>query len=644
MKKVIVNNEEIRLTANGQSIVEGSFARVTEIRGRSNFSKNNLIFDDAKDQQGLGFYYSIENNKITITFSQDITLNTTKIFPLKTLDLQNGQYILFGAKNKNVCFSIKDLYGNNITTKKDDGTSLLFTVNQNNVNISIAYQGDFKKGDTFELVPKLLNISQDFVHSSIKGITSHNRNLLSKANSNRISKWTNDAIGSANLVKLANKDYVTNFSLSSTLISNKVFWQIKNNPKLTLKYKYIDRNYYNSQSKSYDFVYNGIKQKRSASFALSRKQQIEGITCCFNDFGNIPIGMKDGVDGLCVSVQNQLEIGSTPTRYVESEIYEYTLPNEITLRSYIGDNTDFYDKDNSPISDIYFPEQGIIYRIINEDGTVKGNINSDGNFIVEPTQEKVFPIKFCYKAFNNGFEKLNANIIDNKTCYDYGAIPELVIEYEVEEKQGADKTRFDFITLDGEAICGIGYEKLKSTNQLQYVNEPSRQNDGSMQNIEDYETFVLPALEVGFNCINEETYRRLKHKLISKRTFDVGYYDKDLDKVVTMEMYVKPIDLDNFLSYGDEIIGMNPTLSFVPTLNEQTKFKVEFLNDDMSTNKVFENENGVMYGRSIETPELPSGYNYWLMIDSGFEENTYVKIKAKKQLAIFGNTKLIAIK
>ena len=165
-----------------------------------------------------------------------------------------------------------------------------------------------------------------------------------------------------------------------------------------------------------------------------------------------------------------------------------------------------------------------------------------------------------------------------------------------------------------------------------------------MQNIEDYETFVLPALEVGFNCINEETYRRLKHKLTSKRTFDVGYYDKDLDKVVTLEMYVKPIDLDNFLSYGDEIIGMNFDLSFVPTLNEQTKYKVEFLNADTTVNTIFENETGVMYGRSIETPTLPSGYNYWLMIDSGFKENTFVKVKGKKKLAIFGDTKLIAVK
>ena len=89
---------------------------------------------------------------------------------------------------------------------------------------------------------------------------------------------------------------------------------------------------------------------------------------------------------------------------------------------------------------------------------------------------------------------------------------------------------------------------------------------------------------------------------------------------------------------------MNATLSFIPTLNEETKFKVEFLNADMTTNKVFENDNGVMYGRSIETPTLPNGYNYWLMIESGFKENTYVKIKAKKKLAIFGDTKLIAIK
>jgi hypothetical protein len=35
--------------------------------------------------------------------------------------------------------------------------------------------------------------------------------------------------------------------------------------------------------------------------------------------------------------------------------------------------------------------------------------------------------------------------------------------------------------------------------------------------------------------------------------------------------------------YGDEIIGMNPTLSFIPTLNEDIKYNVSFYNPNNSS-------------------------------------------------------------
>lgn len=657
MKKVIVNNDKIRVTANGQSIVEGSFARVTEIRGKSVECKNllkTLPIDQINSAEDVSNYATItrSNSGGYGVFIKQKPENGVKYIAF-TLDLKNllhsGKYFLSGScKHKNNDYYLVYLHlfgyytdGTSFTFNDfGEGTEVFIDPNKEIREVYCYFQFDFNN-DTenflvnrhFTFFPMLNEGSsplpyqpyfEGLKHSKIKGIYSNNRNLLSKEQSMLISDgYAGSAYPNQDLIDLINLKNVNSLNISSNYKSNTIVWR-NENPRLGIKLE-KDNGESNSTSKNYK-TYNGIIQKRNLAVYLKDNDIYTGGVFWFNDFGNIPIGVEK--ENSYISYQNQLEIGETPTRYVESESYEYNLPSEITLRSSIDDES---------IYDVYYPEEGLIFRCINEDGTIKST----------PIFEDITPTAYNgYKAFNNGFEKLISSIDSNNlTPYDYGAIPKIVVEYEVEPKQGADRTRFDFITLDGEAICGIGYEKLKSTNQLQYVEEPDRQNDGSMSNIEDYDTFVLPALEVGFNCINEETYRRLKHKLISKRTFDVGYYDKDLDKVVTMEMYVKPIDLDNFLSYGDDIIGMNFSISFVPTLNEETLFSVTFLNSDYNTIiKEYSGNNGVLYGRAITTPALPSGYKYWLMIESGFKENTYVKIKGNKKLSIFGNTKLIAVK
>lgn len=656
MKKVIVNNDKIRVTANGQSIVEGSFARVTEIRGKS-VKNNNLFYLSGSfplstsnggvvlESNKLGIYTVDANNYATtnyvyfnplscvlkagtycysnlfndydekvlhyLTFGSALNLDLEKNAYIKN---ESGTYILYPSKNpKKRTFTL------------ENDTTVYFNIRIGEKRTEkIVFIPMINEGETPLPLQPFGRTQGEIIDSKIKGILSHNRNLLSKDQSMLISDgYAGSAYFSDTLIDLLNLRNVNSLSASCNYKSNTIVWK-NENPRIGIKTGKVNGKS-NSTSKNYE-TYNGIIQKRNVTLDLNEDDVYSGGVVWYNDFGSLPLGCSR--DNSFISYQNQLEIGDKPTRYVESEEYEYNLPSEITLRSSI---------DNESIYDVYYPEQGLIIRCINEDGTIKST----------PIFEDITPTAYNgYKAFNNGFEKLISSVDSNNlTLYDYGAIPEIVVEYEVEPKQGADRTRFDFITLDGEAICGIGYEKLKSTNQLQYVEEPDRQNDGSMSNIEDYDTFVLPALEVGFNCINEETYRRLKHKLISKRTFDVGYYDKDLDKVVTMEMYVKPIDLDNFLSYGDDIIGMNFSISFVPTLNEETKYKVTFLNYDYTTIiKEYSGNNGVLYGRAIETPPVPSEYNYWLMIESGFKENTYVKIKGNKKLSIFGNTKLIAVK
>lgn len=129
----------------------------------------------------------------------------------------------------------------------------------------------------------------------------------------------------------------------------------------------------------------------------------------------------------------------------------------------------------------------------------------------------------------------------------------------------------NYFEIDNIAFDGlIGYELLKTTNQITYPVQPNRQIDGSMKNINDYETFVVPKVEIGFKLIKNDQYQILRDILTAKRTFSVTYYDNDFGQRVTHQMYAEPDDLKNFTSLGQEILGVKDfKISFIGTLNEE---------------------------------------------------------------------------
>ena len=454
-------------------------------------------------------------------------------------------------------------------------------------------------------------------HSSIKGIYSQNRNFVPKEQS-----ILNSSTGLINLsqdfIDLLNSNNVDTICVKQKYIL-KSFKSYKN-IKLTLRLSNsegVNKSYYYEPSPKVGEV---VERQVVATVDKTKQFVAEGQSIVwFNDYSDFKY-----IDGEIpyISYDNQIEFSNKPTRFTEQRTSQLDFPSSIVLRSTL----------DGTVRDIYFPELGKVVR------------NVSNSFpptpLATPTVETYAKVAFCgYQVFNNGYEKI---LTDNETALKNGAIPTIHTTYLQEERQGMDNTRFDFFMIDGESFSGIGYEQLKTTNQLTYVSSPSRQNDGSMNNIEDYESFVIGAGDIGFSLINPETYVRLKEKLCSKRTFEVSYYDKDFDRFITKEMYVKPIDLDNFLSLGDRIIGMKGfTLSFVPTLNEETEYTATFYTSD---NQQYGEQLKEKFGRAIETLELPIGYNYWLIKKSGFNSGNFHTIKGKKKLNLFGDTELVAIK
>lgn len=134
------------------------------------------------------------------------------------------------------------------------------------------------------------------------------------------------------------------------------------------------------------------------------------------------------------------------------------------------------------------------------------------------------------------------------------------------------------IYIAGEEFNGIGYQGLMTVNTKTYVNEPVRANDGSMPNIEDHDTFIVPRCKVNFKFFNIRDYQRLCRVINSGNQFPVSYFDKQFGEFKTHLMYVEPEEMAKIYNVGTSVIGLlDYEISFIGTLNDLEKFKVKYI-------------------------------------------------------------------
>lgn len=128
-----------------------------------------------------------------------------------------------------------------------------------------------------------------------------------------------------------------------------------------------------------------------------------------------------------------------------------------------------------------------------------------------------------------------------------------------------ERTQLDRITIDGNEFQG--YFEYSFLAEKSYHQQPIRSNDGSIDDINQYTTFLTPRLVIKYNMMDIEDYRRLMMLLRSKNEFTVSFYDLVLDKRVTHKMYFAtpemPIIYQQYLAvmgireYTIELIGTN---------------------------------------------------------------------------------------
>lgn len=134
------------------------------------------------------------------------------------------------------------------------------------------------------------------------------------------------------------------------------------------------------------------------------------------------------------------------------------------------------------------------------------------------------------------------------------------------------------IFIGGEEFTGIGYQGLMTVNTKTYVEEPTRANDGSIPNINDHDTFIVPRCKVNFKFFNIKDYQRLCRVLNSANQFKVEYFDKQFGEFRSYYMYAEPEEMAKIYNVSTSVIGvLDYEVSFIGTLNNLETFKVMYV-------------------------------------------------------------------
>lgn len=150
------------------------------------------------------------------------------------------------------------------------------------------------------------------------------------------------------------------------------------------------------------------------------------------------------------------------------------------------------------------------------------------------------------------------------------------------------KENIDSIWIWNEEFKGIGYQGLLTTNTKNYVDSPTRMNDGSMPNLPDHDSFIVPRAKVNFKKFSIEDYQRLCRVINQANEFPVTYFDKQVGDFVTHNMYCEPEQMTRLFNVGTKIIGvLNYEISFIGTLNNLKSYTIAFCsNIDDSDNTI----------------------------------------------------------
>lgn len=144
-------------------------------------------------------------------------------------------------------------------------------------------------------------------------------------------------------------------------------------------------------------------------------------------------------------------------------------------------------------------------------------------------------------------------------------------------RHGIEVADLDSFWVDGEKFSGVAYQGFASVNTKTYVKEPKRSNDGSMPDIDEHDTFLVPRLDITFKYFNLRDYQRFCRAIQSANSYDVRYWDKDYGTWVTHNMYLEPAELTKVYNVRTRVLGvLDYSIKFIGTLNSRESYTLMY--------------------------------------------------------------------
>lgn len=169
--------------------------------------------------------------------------------------------------------------------------------------------------------------------------------------------------------------------------------------------------------------------------------------------------------------------------------------------------------------------------------------------------------------------------------------------------------------------CTLG--TFGNTNTKTYLTSPTRDNAGSISNINDIDTFETPRLQMNFDIMDLTTWRYLK--LATKpNEFLVTMYDWEYDSIVTNKMYFATQDeIDIFQKFGSmqdyyilskksiDIVGTNNSIKTLTVTYNANGGTGTVSSESVSPNEPFQFSDGTGLTR-----------NYYVLVNWNTEVNS----------------------
>ena len=153
--------------------------------------------------------------------------------------------------------------------------------------------------------------------------------------------------------------------------------------------------------------------------------------------------------------------------------------------------------------------------------------------------------------------------------YPHRTVEEQAARLPYELREAYKNSQIDRIRMfDGNKTIELtGYAEYSYLDEKSYKAQPVRSQDGAIEEIEEYATFLTPRLIVKYNMMGIDDYRSFMKMIKGRNGFAIQCYDPVEDKIVTNEMYVAtpsmPIIYQQYLAalgikeYNIEMIGTN---------------------------------------------------------------------------------------